>query len=615
MVILKFNKLIRNKWVWGVFALIVSIAFVAPNGCLYGSDSDRAAAAYNKLPEVDFDSDLYEKCDYLVRGRILDVMGLSPLFDASKADSVWKVYAAVKAFEEAGVVVTDDILSERIKTLQPFMNPSTMAFDPTTYSQRVQDMFRMPVAQFENYVRLALTLESGLAAVGASSGSISPAETELACRDFSDKFTVRIATFTEDKAAAEKIKVDAAAIGKYFNENKGSYEFPDRYKVRYLKLDPQASNLLAKVTVTDEQIKARYEENKESGLYDVASTNDVVNVKPLEEVRDRIVVDLKNEAARAALEEEVLAAMPENTEKDKTARFLDEFAAKKGLKPETSDWFAFGGNDLDGFAKRVQLVFPGVNVGELRNKVRDLVDSDLNIVSTPNALWIFQSAGVSESFVPEFDSASQKFRKPETEDLEDAGADAKKEKALTKAEEAAAVEFDKKMKSLVGPDALAAARADFFKKTVEAVIAKGADAVLKSKNVSAPVTFQPCQFAKAIPIGWVNRYGEWDFSKAGFANASTIVFETRKLMKGGVSDFIRLATGKAAVIVCLDRIPGTAEDYERGIEFARNVEAMQRYASTSDTVSKWLDWNLKRLGYKDTFSEAGEDVQEEKSVE
>ena len=27
MVILQFNKLIRNKWVWGVFAIVVSAAF------------------------------------------------------------------------------------------------------------------------------------------------------------------------------------------------------------------------------------------------------------------------------------------------------------------------------------------------------------------------------------------------------------------------------------------------------------------------------------------------------------------------------------------------------------------------------------------------------------
>ena len=32
MVIQKFNNLIRNKWVWGVFALAVSAIFVLPDG-------------------------------------------------------------------------------------------------------------------------------------------------------------------------------------------------------------------------------------------------------------------------------------------------------------------------------------------------------------------------------------------------------------------------------------------------------------------------------------------------------------------------------------------------------------------------------------------------------
>lgn len=567
MVILKFNKLIRNKWVWGVFALIVSAAFVAPDGCLYGSDSGRGAAAYNKLPEVEYDADLHQQCDYLVRNKFLDFVGLTQFFDPSKAESPWKAYAAFTAFDEAGVKVSDETLSERIKALQLFFNPKTGAFDSAYYRNYVETNLRMSVGQFERYFRMALTLQAGLSAVAASEAGMSSAEREQACYDFTDKFTVRIATFTEDKVAADKVKLDDAAMLKWYNDNKASFELPDRYKVRYLKFNPLASNLLAKVTVTDEQIKARYEENKESGVYDVATTNDVVNVKPLEEVRERIIVDLKNEAARAALEEEVLGAMPENTEKEKTAKFLDEFAAKKGVKVLTSDWFSFGGNELAGFGKRVQLQFPGIDVADFGNKVRDLADNDLNVVSTANSLWVFQLAGVSESHTPEF----------------------------------AAV------KNLVSPKALAEAKADLFKTTVEAVIKKGADEVLKSKNVTTNIVFQPCQFAKRA-FGWANRYGEWDFSKAGFANAARIVPEARKLVKGGVSDFILLGRGRAAAVVCIDRAPGTAEDYERGMEFARGIEMMQRYTSSGDFISKWLDWNLARYGYKSTSSEYEEEA-------
>ena len=130
MVILKFNRLIRNKWVWGVFALIVSIAFVAPNGCLYGSDSRSAADAFNKLKKVEFDAKLFEQCDYLVRGRILDLVGLSQFFDSAKTESTWKAYAALVAFREAGVNVSDEVLSDRIKTVRMFADPKTQKFDP-----------------------------------------------------------------------------------------------------------------------------------------------------------------------------------------------------------------------------------------------------------------------------------------------------------------------------------------------------------------------------------------------------------------------------------------------------------------------------------------------------
>lgn len=604
MVILKFNKLIRNKWVWGVFALIVSIAFVAPNGCLYGSDSRSAADSFNKLKKVEFDAKLFEQCDYLVRGRILDLVGLSQFFDSAKTESTWKVYAALIAFREAGVNVSDEVLSDRIKMVRMFADPKTQKFDPKFYAAVVEQNFRLTVHQFEQYFRLALAVETGLSAVVSDQSALPAAAVEQECYDFSDKFTVRIATFSEDKAAAAKIKVSDDDMGAYFKENKASFAFPDRYKVRYLKLNPLASNLLAKVAVTDEQIKARYEENRESGLYDVTSTNDTVSVKPLEEVRDRIVVDLKNEAARANLEEEILSVMPENAEKDKTAGFLDEFAAKKGLKVVTSGWFSFDGNSrLTGFVKPVQFEFPNIDVAEFKDKVRNLADTDVDMVSTPNAIWIFQSAGVSEAFEPEFDEATKTFRVPMFEDEDEETAQVKKE---TPADKAAKADFDKKMKSLIGPKALDKAKAEHFRSTVEAVVRKGADAVLKTSNVSTNVVFQPCAFAKRA-FGWQSRFGgEWDFSQAGFADAAKIVPASRKLVKGGVSDFILLSKGRAAVVVCQDRVAGTAEDYERGMEFARGIEMMNRYTLAPVLISKWLDSNLKSYGYEEASSEVND---------
>lgn len=603
MVILKFNKLIRNKWVWGVFALIVSIAFVAPNGCLYGSDSRSAADEFNKLKKVEFDAKLFEQCDYLVRGSILDLVGLSQFFDSAKTESTWKAYAALVAFREAGVNVSDEVLSDRIKMVRMFADPKTQKFDPKFYAAAVEQNFRLTVHQFERYFRLALAVETGLSAVVSDQSALPAAAVEQECYDFSDKFTVRIATFSEDKAAAAKIKVSDDDMGAYFKENRASFAFPDRYKVRYLKLNPLASNLLAKVTVTDEQIKARYEENRESGLYDVTSTNDTVSVKPLGEVRDRIVVDLKNEAARANLEEEILSVMPENAEKDKTAGFLDEFAAKKGLKVVTSGWFSFDGNSrLTGFVKPVQFEFPNIDVAEFKDKVRNLADTDVDMVSTPNAIWIFQSAGVSEAFEPEFDEATKTFRVPMFEDGDEETAQVKKE---TPADKAAKADFDKKMKSLVGPKALDKAKAEHFRSTVEAVVRKGADAVLKTSNVSTNVVFQPCAFAKRA-FGWQSRFGEWDFSQAGFADAAKIVPASRKLVKGGVSDFILLSKGRAAVVVCQDRVAGTAEDYERGMEFARGIEMMNRYTLAPALISKWLDSNLKSYGYEEASSEVND---------
>ena len=556
MVILKFNKLIRNKWVWGVFALLVSIAFIAPDGCL-GGDGRRSSDSNSKLSKVEFDQSLFLRCDNLVRSYLGIVNSpLSQFFSERSADDVWKAYAAVHSFREMGCAVTDEALLARIRMMPYFRDQATGAFSSEAYRRVVTQNLRMSVSDFEEYLRLVVLLESGLQLVRESQAAVPVAEVELAARDFTDRFTVRVAEFTEDKAKADAVKVDEAAVRKWYDENSSEFALPDRYKIRYVKLNPLASNVLAKVSVSEAEIEARYNEDCGKGVYDIlpATTNDVKKVKPLADVRPQIEVALKNEAARKYLFELIRSKLPAEGNTEAARKFLSGLAAAENQKVVESEWFAFSGRDLKGFTKSVSIQFPGVKSQDFQRKVKSLPYTDLDMISSDKAIWVFESAGTSEAHTPKFEE----------------------------------------VKALAEPKALQAAKADLFRKHVEGIAAKGPAEILKTANVTTNITFKPCQFAQRA-YGWTNRYGGWDFSKAGFANAEKVVFAARKLAKDGVSDIVSVSRTKALLVVCTGRSAGDAEDAERGTEFGRYV-AMSSIGR--EALSRWLDWNLDALGYE-----------------
>lgn len=576
MVILKFNNLIRNKWVWGVFALAVSAVFVLPDGCIYGSSSRDIAESNNALPKIEFDQEhqeLFKKCSELVRSDILSLaslpsrmrpVNLSAFFDKS-AESTWKLYAAMEAFNNAGIIVTDEMLSKQIQAV--FADQTTGAFDPVRYKDFVEKRFRISLHRFEEYYRMAMTLQLGLQAIENSRVISSNLERESDCRDMSDKFTVRVAKFDEDKKAAAKIVVTDDMIAKWYTNNVQSLELPERYKLRYVKISLSDSKLLANVQIKDEEIEARYKQDCDDGEY--VGTNGVV--KPLTEVRASILAKLQNEAVKEMIDKAVYDALAAN---EKNPKFIDEYASSKGLKVQEK-WFSFADNAKmdkslqndfvrNGFLANVALEFPGVNNVELKNKVLDLEydDSDVKIkdVKSSNSIWLF-------------------------------ALDAKTPKAAANIPDLATV------KAIVKPRALAEAKAVEFKKTVDAVKAKGYDEVMKSSGAATNVVVQLSTF---------------DASKAPFANYQQILPEIKKLKKGEVSDFILLSQGKAALVACVDRVAGSEAEYAQAMQNVIAQESYMREITAPSYLIEWLDSNLKSFGYKGEYS--SDESSEEEAV-
>ena len=560
MVILQFNKLIRNKWVWGVFAIVVSLAFVAPDEWFRGRDDDRRGAdGRNRLENVEMDDALYEQCRMLSDGFLEKFPSrVGALFAGKTERDVWKMYAAVTTFRKAGFTIPDAVLAERVRAV--FVGEDG-GFNEDEYAARVKNYFNADVKTFETMVRLVMTLEYGLGNVIGTSSWPSPMEADQAARDFTDKLTVQVATFTEDKDVKE-MKLDDKGLKEWFDENVSKLSVPDRFKLRYVKFEADSSNALARVKLSEEDIKARYDANAEKGMYDIkpATTNDVKKVKPLADVRADIEKALRAERALELVKGDVDDLTGDDI-------YWNNPEAAKGLLPKvaqstkrelkTSGWLSLGYNQLRALSNPIETEFPGV-----RRAKPDILASVCNgdrpfgIVASDKAVWLVDLAEKSPRHTPTFDEA----------------------------------------KSSIGDMALRDAKAKAFKTKVEDFSKKGVKAVLESGNVTTNFTFAACDFVRDEAMGWANRYGEWDFSKAGFQNAEPVVFAARKLSKGEVSEFIPLGFGRGLLVVCNDRRSGDAAELLRGERFAKRVSAGMQSA---EILEDWLESNLVALGFKE----------------
>lgn len=564
MVILQFNKLIRNKWVWGVFAIIVSLAFVAPEEWFRGASDERPGAdVRNKLGGVEFDAKLFDMCEKLVRD-FLPNFQRSPVarcFDRNSQKDVWKAYAAAIAAKEAGFAIPDEVLADRVKAL---FSSGEGGFSEAAYAEQVRAAFGIEPVAFEEMLRLWLSVETALENFAASTAWAAPSELDQNLRDYTDRFTVRVARFDEDKKKAEAVKLDDAALEKWYKDNISSFALPERCKLRFVMFDPSSSNALAKAVVKEEDVKARYDENAEKGMYDIppATTNDVKKVKPFEEVKAGIEIALKREASLQLLKDEVRAMIPvEEDDEEAAAGLLAKVAKSAGLSVSESDWFSLSGRLPAGFGKSPESIFPGVPRREFDRAVKSLYDYRFATFASKRGVWLAELAARSEAHTPSFADA----------------------------------------KAHIGERALGDARQDAFKASVEEIAAKGADAVLATANVSTNIVFSPCEFGRDRAFGWENFYGEWNFREAPFQDAEKIVFAARSLQEGGVSGFVPLSAGKGALVVCTSRKAGDLADYPGGERFARMVAMRMQSLSL---YSDWLEWNLKRMGYAETPSQA-----------
>ena len=545
MVIHQFNKLIRNKWVWGVFAIIISAAFCFEDLFSARERDNASRGSAGALAGESVSASLFAEIAEDVRGigRQRDWQ-----LKASEVNrSAWENYAALKVAEKGGIEATDAEVAAAIRRDPSFQANGGFSF--SLYQRLLRENSLSP-ERFEAFLKRRLTLSRIGDAVLGSAAWASPMELDQAIADMTDVFTVKVARFAQDRKAADKIKVDDAALRKWYDGNTNSLALPERIRIRYVKFDATKKEVLAKMVVTEDDMRDRYDATVDR--YTSTDTNGVESVKKFEDVKAEIEKELRRMAAVQFFETNINSRVYA-VKAAKGASRLDEIAKEEGLKVETSDWFTVDGSYLEGFMKRSYQICPGASgfaeaVAEL-----DMESEDLRyaVVSSDRVVWLIEKAQVSPKHVPTFAEAKDAIR----------------------------------------PRVLREAKADQFKAEVEAIIAKGAKAVLGGNQVSTNITFNVA-----------------DLASGAFDDQMTIARAAMKLKKGEISGFELTSTGKALVVVCEDRVAGdAAKAMVLRSRVADDVAMLQR----RQIPQSWLKWNLERLGFEPNDVSSVEETQEE----
>ena len=536
MVIHQFNKLIRNKWLWGAFAIAIS-AFFAFDFLIddIGRAPEReSSAGAGTLAGEAVDAKMFSALVDEIRG-----------FGRQRDDRrnpgevnrlAWENYAALKVAEKDGLVATDAEVQAMIRRDPSFQQNGSFSF--ALYQRLLRENSLTP-ERFEAYLKRRITLMRIGQTVLASATWASPMEQDQAVADMTDTFTVRVATFAEDPKKAAQVKVDDAALRKWYEANTNSLALPERVKIRSVKFNATDPMVLAKMSVTEDEMHDRYDVTVDR--YTTTDTNGVEKVKKFEEVKDAIEKELRQIAAVLYFETNA-NYRAYATRAAKGGSRLDEIAKEDGLKVETSDWFSIDGAYLDGFMKPVSQICPGAQgfaeaVAELDPSSEDLRYA---VVSSDKAVWLIEKKEVSAKHVPTFEEA----------------------------------------KSAIRPRALRDAKADAFKAEVEAIAAKGAKAVLATKSVSTNLTFTVADLRQ----GGVS-----------FENEMAVARASMKLKQGEVSDFTLTGRGKAILVVCEKREAGDAAKAMLIRSQVRDDLAMLQLRQIPES---WQKWNLERLGFE-----------------
>jgi hypothetical protein len=236
--------------------------------------------------------------------------------------------------EKMGLAVSDDELRNQLQRDPTFQVNG--AFSRERYLA-VMDAQRLTPTVFEQYLREELALRKLFSVLDGAVWS--PAsEMDRRVRNLSDRFQVQYAFL--DSAKTPPPPVTEKETRAYYDRNSDRFRVPKRLSVRYVEF--AVSNYLGKVTVTDAELGEAY--SNQVTRFTTTDTNGVAVTRPLPEVREELLAEMREQRARVLAKDEASAlALDLTPYRQEPMKNFETTALAKGYAVRTSGWFSVRG--------------------------------------------------------------------------------------------------------------------------------------------------------------------------------------------------------------------------------------------------------------------------------
>jgi hypothetical protein len=396
MLITRFNRMIRSRVLWGIFAGVVVISFVGVfspgfNRMLSASRKEGVATLYGKpVSQREF-----ALSRFFTLGMREPRGGASEDFQAKVTKRAWERLAALRTAENLGIRTSDREVAERIRRDPTFAVNG--AFSGQRYNEVIRSQFRIQdgVPLFEEYVRQDLTL-SKMVDTLQSAVWVAPAELSERLRSLTDEFTVQCVFLKAETNAPVTLTNGEARA--FFASNEKLFAEPDKVRVRYVAVP--VSNFLARVEVSDAELQERYADVQED--YGFTNKDGVLEYRTLDEVRTNLIRELTDQKARDEARDEAnrfaVALAPDRAGH---APSFEEVASQFTLPVRTTAFFS------------ASQPVPGIEVGPDFNRAAFRLDASdpegyfSDGITGSNAVFVLAAQDKKEAHVPSFDECAE----------------------------------------------------------------------------------------------------------------------------------------------------------------------------------------------------------------
>lgn len=281
MFIYHFNRMIRSRILWIIFAVVIAFAFLSVDSCVSGGSArEKEGDSVGTIGTSPISFEEYNAARGYVDFFHQMPVGIPP---AVTETQILAHVAAFRTADDLGIVTSREEIRANVLADPAFQ--SNGSFDNNLYKQVLRASRNITPVVYERLLAQRLTIAKLMATIPASAVA-SPIEVDAAAAAQTDTFTFRYATVTNAFFTAE-VTNTLEEVQAYFTENKKDYALPDRVSVCFFSVP--VSNYYASVSISEDDIGDFYDSNISS--YTMQTTNGFVQL-PLESVRGSISNEL-----------------------------------------------------------------------------------------------------------------------------------------------------------------------------------------------------------------------------------------------------------------------------------------------------------------------------------